>query len=162
MRRNIEIRCARIRKSNFPQIEFCVSVKCILRNKEFWIVCVSVICLRFQFRKNQKVAQILRVAQKHERKMNVIFFALFVCAPIVSSLSGGKCPKHDVVTKFNVEKFAGLSFNDLSSSKHLYPDNDLSRAGLWYETHRTADISSEEHLVCATATFTPQADGHLA
>jgi lipocalin len=37
----------------------------------------------------------------------------------------------------------------------------FSCAGLWYETHRTAGLSFEEHLVCVTANYTKQPDGHF-
>jgi hypothetical protein len=41
----------------------------------------------------------------------VLSLSLILFVPLVASLSGGKCPVHDVVEKFDVEKFAGQSLS---------------------------------------------------
>jgi len=68
-----------------------------------------------------------------------LFLLLAVGVTVVSSKFGwGPCPKHDVVDSFDLGKYSGG----------------------WYEMYRIANVAFEKNLVCVTANYTVQTNGH--
>jgi len=61
-------------------------------------------------------------------------------ATLVSSKFGwGPCPKHDVVSNFDLSKYLGG----------------------WYEIYRLEDVPFEKNLACVTANYTKKDNGHV-